>query len=129
MSFSSDLNRFARSSTANMGLVKRGICLKLFGAVVESTPVDTGRLRGNWQASISQPIEVETESTAKKDALAAIESALAPVAADDKTVFLSNNVPYAGIIESGKSKQAPEGMMRPNVIRFQAIVDKALGGV
>ena len=103
--------------------------------IINSTPVYTGYARGNWQASIGQPIlsEVtrydreagfaptsgrgiafdEAEDTEKKDV--------------DKDFYLTNNAEYIRNLEFyGGSKQAPHGMVRITIADFQNIVDKAI---
>lgn len=82
-------------------------------AVVLNTPVDTGRARGNWLASIGAPraeeLGVEGGQT----------GATAQVQAEQEVrrwklgmgpIFLVNNVPYILRLEQGHSKQAPQGM-------------------
>lgn len=135
--FSANLSRFARKGPEQAKVVRDGVALKLFAAVVQDTPVDTGRLRANWQASINTPIRqaidggsdtggqgedyLEAATIAKAEAV--IESS--PV--EDCAIIFTNNLPYAERIENDRwsHTKAPEGMMKRNVERFQEIVNKA----
>ena len=43
--------------------------------------------------------------------------------------YITNNVPYIMRLEYGSSKQAPAGMARITVAKWQRIVDGAVGAV
>jgi nitroimidazol reductase NimA-like FMN-containing flavoprotein (pyridoxamine 5'-phosphate oxidase superfamily) len=43
-----------------------------------------------------------------------------------QTAYLVNNLPYAVPLEYGHSKQAPGGMVRITLARFQQVVDEAI---
>jgi hypothetical protein len=43
-----------------------------------------------------------------------------------QTAYIVNNLPYAAPLEYGHSKQAPGGMVRITLARFQQIVDEAI---
>jgi hypothetical protein len=135
-SFSTDVAKFAVNTLARHEKLRRGVVLKLFSAVVDDTPVDTGRLRANWRCSVEQPnlnpIDAEDKSgdLAKKE----IEANLGDGTGKDVKVYLTNNLPYVWPIEfGGHSKQkSPQGMVRRNVLRFQRLVSERLqnkGGV
>ena len=121
MKFSLALDQFGIKVLANTDKVRRASILELFQLVVMSTPVDTGRLRGNWQASVNTPILTET---ARKDPAgsAVVAEVLANMGGLPDAVYFTNNLPYAEAIEYGHSKQAPEGMVRKNVARWPDIV-------
>ena len=44
----------------------------------------------------------------------------------NKVQFFTNNLPYAAALENGHSGQAPGGMVRVTVARFQQIVLEAI---
>lgn len=115
-SFTLDLTSFAKKAGLNADKVVKKVCFDLTKAIIFDTPVDTGRLRANWQASIGNPINSNKNSTDKNGsdtfalALSAINNA-------PKNIFyLTNNLPYAYRIEfEGWSKiKAPKGMVRIN---------------
>jgi len=107
--------------------LQRAAVLELFSSVIKSTPVDTGRLRGNWQATMGAPasgvVEVLAGATTPKGTVPPeLESQVGAVVAKlsgDGSVYLANNLPYAARIEfEGHSKQAPRGMVRVNLVRI-----------
>lgn len=125
MSFSAQIEKFGKDASARVQQVRRGVVLKLFSAVILDTPVDTGRLRGNWQVSANQPVknEIDREDKSGRAPIAEVERA-AKESDGDTPLFLSNNLPYAGRIEfEGYSHtKAPEGMVRRNVARFGRLI-------
>jgi hypothetical protein len=137
MSLGQDLNRFTVKVTEASEEKIRGNLLSFTKLVIEQTPVDTGRLRGNWQSSINQ---------AKLSQITTQQKGLSGAASDEaqKTIaqfelgdifFFTNNLPYARVVEfglypnppkKGKGKTvggfstlAPQGMVRPY---FRALV-------
>lgn len=103
----------------------RGTLFDLTSAIIKDTPVDTGRLRGNWMASINRKRRTKTETTDSNGGKT-IERAKAVIKRFKmgNTYFLSNNLPYAKKIEYGGSQQSPRGMARINVARAQRMIDK-----
>ena len=92
--------------------VIRGTLLDMTRRVIFSTPVKTGRARGNWQATINNPATgpVTGVDTAGNSTLA--EAAPITEVAPGNVYYLTNNLPYAERLEFGWSQQAPSGMVR-----------------
>ena len=103
MSFSGQIAGFNKKAKKNALNVLIGTSFSLFASVVKLTPVDTGRLRNNWQ--------------------------ITPNIAIGRKVIISNNLPYAQVIEDGHSKQAPNGMVKVTVTMFDSFVKAAARGV
>lgn len=99
MSFSGDISKFINKTEAKAERVFRATGLEMFGRIVKRTPVDTGRLRNNWQ--------------------------ITPNAKIGQKLFITNNLPYAKRIEDGYSKQAPAGMVKVTIAEFDSIVRQA----
>lgn len=144
MSLSVGIGAFQKKFNGRMGRFKRGVLLKLFGAVIADTPVgneDTwnipdsakawlkkngymgGRLRGAWTFSVDSPsssLPITTEDPTATVA-AGVNSG---VTEKDGSVFLTNNMPYARRIEyEGHSKvKAPQGMVRKNMARIAKLL-------
>lgn len=108
----------------------RGTLIGLSSRIIDETPVDTGRLRGNWQASFD---------AAKTSKLQRTQTTLGSGPATEEaeqtigryqpgqTFYLTNNLPYAAVIEFGGSKvKAPQGMLRKNVAMYQARINEAV---
>lgn len=113
-SFKDQMKKFNAKAEKAATLVFRGTALSLFSQIVTRTPVDTGRLRGNWQAGINSPAD------------SGGDSAIGALTLGD-TVFITNNLPYAQVIESGSSKQAPNGMVAVTITEFQRIIKAQAG--
>jgi hypothetical protein len=131
MSFSKQVINFGRRSTQEVIRYRRGVALKLFGAVVMSTPVDTGRLRANWKFSAGKADLEATEETDKvgEKTIAKITAGTLVAAAKlGDPLFLANNLPYAERIEydGWSHTKAPDGMLRKNFIRVSQLLRKKL---
>jgi uncharacterized protein involved in outer membrane biogenesis len=98
MSFDSQLTAFLRASDAKIERTVRAVKLELFRSVILDTPVDTGRARGNWQATIGSPATSEIDNTDMSAALAGVTSNLGKV---NDVSFLANNLPYIEALEDG----------------------------
>ena len=125
MSFTLDVKAFCEKAKKNPETVMRSVSLKLFSAIIKASPVDTGRFRGNWQTTGVTPatgLVAGVDPTGNK----AVNSAATFItnAPGWDTFTLTNNLPYAERLEYGWSKQAPTGIVRVNVIRFQQLINE-----
>jgi hypothetical protein len=128
-SFAVDLNKFADLTNKSVEKVRRGVILKLFGAVVKDTPVDIGRLRGNWLTSIGRPVLRTTKRVDPTGRLVQREiKRMVQKIGPEETAILTNNLPYAERIEyeGWSHTKAPQGMVRRNVIRFQRLIKQEI---
>ena len=135
--FSLSVAAFAEKAKMTHLKALRGTSIKLFSAVITSSPVDTGRFRANWTASGSIPFSGVSELT-DKTGLSTIDSITKYInVAPNYEFTLSNNLPYAHIIEfggypdgpktvGGYSKQAPSGCVRVNIARFEQLLNEAV---
>lgn len=123
MSFSQQIAQFGTQAAGRIENVRKGVIIKLFGAVILDTPVLTGRARGNWQASEGNPVtsEIAREDKSGRAPMSEVEQ-VAKKSDGDTSVFLSNSVPYIQKLEDGYSGKAPEGMVRRNVLRFGRLI-------
>ncbi|VVM95725.1 hypothetical protein [Pseudomonas fluorescens] len=86
-----------------------------------------GRFRGNWQFSIDTPADgVLDQIDPSGNVSVAVLRAQVQSLTIGQTAYLVNNLPYAVPLEYGHSKQAPGGMVRITLARFQQIVDEAI---
>lgn len=127
MTFSLDIKEFAEKTERNVNDVKQTVAIDLFGSIIKSSPVDTGRFRGNWNASIGSPDLSVSESAdvSGQSSTSEMTKTITTSTVND-SLFMSNNLPYAERLEYGWSKQAPSGMVRINIARFQAAIQKAI---
>ena len=94
-------------------LVKQAriIAMALLGKIVLSSPVDTGRFRGNTVVSIGSPI-LSNSDTVDKTGSATIAAGQAVLTGlkPYTVIYIQNNLPYAEKLENGHSKQASNGV-------------------
>jgi hypothetical protein len=86
-----------------------------------------GRFRGNWMFNIGAPDNTTTEevdASGRKSRARIVDGAIEFKAGD--TAYITNSLPYAIPLEFGHSQQAPGGMVRITVTRFQQIVLEAI---
>lgn len=134
MSFESDIKRFTSKVERAADKVFRGTALDIFSQVMQRTPVDTGRLRGNWQTGIGMYSKAEL---ARIGGRASMSEANRKIAKWDieRPIYFVNNLPYAQVVEyglynhrtdkttsAGYSSQAPRGMVRVTVAEFDRIM-------
>lgn len=125
MSFSQQIAGFGVRASKRIQDVRKAVTIKLFSAVIRDTPVDTGRLRANWQLTEQIPATGTLNSEApNKAGLDAQEVSTVLKTDGDTPLFLTNNLPYAARIEyeGWSHTKAPEGMVRRNVVRFGRLI-------
>lgn len=105
--------------------IVRRIAVEVTAELIERTPVDTGWARANWVPNIAFPYEGTPVSVmSREDRTAGLGNAqgqqsagVATLVAGQYTiergpVFISNNVPYVTILNTGSSSQAPSGFIQ-----------------
>lgn len=106
--------------------VRRGAIFELFSLVITTTPVDKGFLRGAWQTQVNSP-NLGSISRPDKSGQLAILEVLENMGKLGDTVFFTNTMPYARRIEYDSwSQQAPQGMLRVNILRWDQIVESKI---
>ena len=138
MSFALEIKRWVNDTSKSMAKKHETITFELFRSVILQTPVGNpdnwkypdsapdgyvgGRLRANWQISSNTPAsgEVDAIDPTGRNTVGDVQQFLQGLDfTNDVKVFLTNNLPYAHRIEfEGHSGQAPEGMVRKNLIRI-----------
>ena len=138
--FALDVSKWVAKAKAAPERVVRSVTIKLWSAVIKGSPVaeiEGGRFRGNWFASGANQ-STEVSDIKDKDGRPTINKATQVVVgiADWTNMTLTNNLPYANVIEfggypgdgpntvGGFSKQAPHGVVRVNVARFQQLINE-----
>ena len=125
MTFSADLRAFRNRTGIKFDQVVRKVVFDMTAGIVKMTPVDTGQARSNYFWGVQEV--TATDPTQTKAGAPSITRAaeFATNLSAGGVVFLTNNLPYIMPLEFGSSKQAPAGMARVTVARFQAMVDAA----
>jgi hypothetical protein len=126
MTFAADVRKFSERAQQATDRTVRAITFGLFREVIQRTPVDTGRLKGNWQASVGAPASGTLTMTDKGGSTTVVKMA-AGIGGWGSTTYLTNNLPYAARIEydGWSHTKAPAGMVRVSLARIQSIVRAA----
>jgi hypothetical protein len=142
MSFTLDLKEYVDKTSEDIVEVVQETAIVMFAKIIMDTPVGNpklwknkppadykaGALRANWQTLVnkeSSGILTKKDKTGKRT----INRMLATVKKYNGVgyILLRNNLPYAARVEYGAhSSQAPTGMVRLNVLHFQAALNKAI---
>lgn len=124
MSFTSDTKDFNLKFIEGAEDTVRGTTIKLWQAIIKSSPVREGRFRGNWFASGEKQSSKKTLKTDKDGSKTVANATNKVLKQKDVSAFtLTNNLPYAQRLEYGYSDQAPAGMVRVNVKRFNRLLE------
>jgi len=113
MSFGASIAGYAKRTGLSIDNALVTICAEASTNIIKMTPVDTGRARGNWFATIGEASTNTSETRNESDAITG--AIVTAQKASGKVFFLSNNLPYIRGLEYGRSKQAPSGFMRLTV--------------
>lgn len=127
--FNLEIDHFTKDLPPKLaGMALRKIGLEALRGVIQLTPVDTGRAKGNWQVQINASPTGETGLI--DDSVSDFDPGESPAyiiganviatAPPYSAIHIGNNVPYIGALENGHSKQAPLGMVALTFARLQA---------
>ena len=124
MGWTIPLDKLAEKTGVALETVVQKSTADLFRAIVEKSPVDTGRFKGNWNVSQNAPNLATTEAANPQRGVSEANNAQSiPVGG---VAYLANGLPYARRLEYGWSKQSPAGMVRVSVIEFSEYVKRAI---
>lgn len=120
--FSINLSKIAKDLPPKViVLLHKKIALEALKRVVQKSPVDTGRFRGNWMASIGVK---STDASGQNDPSGSSSlgrgSAVIGNIQPYTVIYLTNNLPYAERLENGWSKRAPQGMVTVTAAEIKA---------
>ena len=111
-------------------------CVEIFAgkvqeALVNGSPVDTGRFRGNWQVTGNAPPLHALNNYDKdgKETIAAGKRAAHALLSGGgaiRSIHFSNMLIYANALEYGHSKQAPAGVVGIVAIRLRSFMAEAI---
>lgn len=154
MSFSSDLNKFAKKVESNGDKILRGTFLGVFASVMKRSPVGNpenwvaydkasgtykdyisvhgypegyigGTFRGNWQTDVNKAPDGVLDDKDKTGAKSTLKAKTEAERANwGDSIYMVNNLPYAQRLENGWSTQAPRGMVKVTETQFKRIVNR-----
>lgn len=127
MGFAADLRKLCDRAGDKAEMVVRKTALELQSGMIEMSPVDTGRFKGNWQCGIGT-MNADTSAAPGSDAEGRTQAVLEGWK-PGQTIFLTNSLPYAARLERGWSKQAPTGVVRLTVQAYAQALKAAVESI
>ena len=127
MSWESDWKKIESKIDRTLDKGIRATLFEVSTAIIKGTPADTGRARGNWQASVGRGatgVVAAAGSVGSSEAKAIAEVDQTVSVAVGDLYYLTNNLPYIERLEYGWSQQAPGGMVRKNMQNFNRLLVK-----
>ena len=143
MSFSSQVDDFILGVADSTDETIKGSAIALFGAIIKASPVDEGTFRANWYVTKDKPsTRVNPNGSAGENVILNRTANRILGIENYKRIIMTNNLPYAPVIEFGEfptgsaneagskvttqgySRQAPQGVVRTNVLRFRQIFEE-----
>ena len=120
-SFALQLSNFTNGTANELIKQQRELIFELGKSIVLDSPVDWGTFRGNWRFSYdNKQIQLDRQDKTGAQVLAELRAFVDGF--NGGTMWLLNGMPYGLPLEYGHSKKAPQGMVRRNVSRINAIV-------
>ena len=134
---SSNAADFAKSVTALSeklnDSVEKGIrkaCIDLYRAIVEKTPVDTGRAKASWGLATyhTNDSKNDPDGYSFNEISGIVNQNVADFkfTVHDDQVIIYNNLEYIENLENGTSQQAPQGMVAISLSEFTAFFNNAI---
>ena len=140
--FGGDLRAFSRSTGIRFDKVVRKVVIDMTASIVHMTPVDQGYAKNNYFWGNLRVNDTDLSASDKGSGSTLRALAFAGVIKAGGVCYITNNLPYIMKLEyggytgdgpkttaSGYSTQAPAGMARITVARWQEIVNKVVGSI
>ena len=141
MTFTADLKKWTNKTNVFVVDIIRESAADLFEEIIHRTPVGDpslwkskppadyipGNLQSNWQCTLGTPASGmwSFEDKSEESTISAMKSVIEG-SVPDQAIFLTNLLPYAQRIEYGAhSTQAPQGMVRISIAKFDQMFNKA----
>lgn len=126
--FSSQLkNAYQTKVLGTLEKTVRAVAIVVDAALVDTTPVKTGRARANWLPSLNTPdktvippVQEGQRINRGKD----VQSLLGNFKLSD-TILITNNLPYIRRLNEGSSVQAPAGFVDAALAKGKRAIKKA----
>lgn len=133
-SFAQKLRQYADSIPEQLNAIKQEYAIEAATELVPSTPVDTGRARGNWQAGLSRRPVGEVVGVyggrgglnlgARGDASIEQIRRVVRQSKPRQRIYITNNVPYIQRLNEGYSTQAPARFVQMALQRARETIEK-----
>ena len=131
MSLKGAIDKFNKKMTNLADDEFKALVIGIANKAIENTPVDTGRLRGNWQLAFGRrptgnPYEPSAqtsgneylaESESKRRIQAEAKARINRLSNGDAVAYISNNLPYAMAVEAGGPTNRPRRMLARAILK------------
>lgn len=130
VTFTNSIADWIDRADSNVSEVVSGTVIRAANAIVDLSPVDTGRFKANWQITANSPASQSLNDYDKtggdtKRYLARQARAVANSPAT-KVIYITNRLDYAADLEYGASNQAPSGVLGVVNIRLGRYFEEAV---
>lgn len=126
MSFTDQLRSFSRNTGIKFDTVLRKVVIDITSDIVRMTPVDTGHARSNYFWGVQRVSAVDSAMSANGAPSIGRAFTFSESVKAGGVCYITNNLPYIMRLEYGHSTQAPAGMARVTVARWQNLVNAAV---
>lgn len=118
MSWKNPPTRFKKTLEGDVDKLTQRVALKLLRELVVISPVDTGRFVGNWVVGIGRRNTAKSVSADPGRSIALRRGAqVIKRHRGPRSIFLSNNLPYAARLNEGWSQQAPANFVEKAIAK------------
>lgn len=139
MDFSEQIRQWANRRRISMNKAIAMTAIRLGTNIIERTPIDTGRAKGNWMSAYGSADTSTSETRMQNEALQGLHAKFTVAEVGrNSSIFITNSLPYINHLEyglypnpskgskteNGFSKQAPAGMVRVSVAEFKRILER-----
>lgn len=95
------------------------LSLNIISELVRTTPVDTGLAKSNWIPTYGAPYSsvVGTKAKVNDRIQGSKRGVLGRYKFKFGPIYITNNVPYIGLLNQGRSSQAPPGFVEAAIWR------------
>lgn len=125
--FADDVLRWVDKVEARIDTTMRAASLQAMTSIVQATPVDTGRAKGNWQITFDEPAQEQLDNMDPTgvQVLADAQSKLDTAGnITTRTIWITNALDYIIPLEQGSSTQGSHMVTRV-IDAWDQIVDQA----
>ena len=131
MGFNSDWDKAQKKLEKELENIVKVAGINLFNGIIQLSPVQQGRFRANWQATINTPatdVLFQSVPPSEEENITSVDNVgqkLKSFKLND-TIYLTNNLPYAERLENGWSQQRPRKWVARATSTAQKYLDAAI---
>lgn len=102
-----DIMQMQKNFNENRNVAIRKAAIQTGSSLIMNTPRDTGHARSNWLPSLNNPIlsEIDAKDYGGDATVSKLKAEAGKFSSNDKSIHLTNNVPYINKLNQGHSDQ------------------------